>query len=108
MSFVAFVWLLFLGGALAALAVQFVLSRLALRLLWRLGETFTRLIWAHAIAAIVSACGWYAVTLRADPEGPKIALASAAVALIEFVVDALVLMRRRAKIRDAVYISRMR
>jgi hypothetical protein len=94
---------------LTLLLGQFVLSRGVLLILRRMGHTFPRLIITQALAFAVTAfvCAGIAAGAR------HLSLAATVVpglivAGLWFIVDALVLMRRRAKIRDAVYISRMR
>ncbi len=94
---------------LALLLGQFVLSRGVLLVLRRMGHT-PRLIITQALAFAVTAfvCAGIAAGGLRHLNLAATVVPGLIVAGLWFIVDALVLMRRRAKIRDAVYISRMR
>ena len=108
MSAIIFAWAPIVGGVFAGLAAQLLLSRIALLLLGRMGRTFQRLLAANILAYVVAASFWVFLQMRGAKPGWSAAFYSVFPALIWLVVDALILMRRRAKLRDAVYISRMR
>ncbi len=95
---------------LALLLGQFVLSRGVLLVLRRMGHTFPRLIITQALAFAVTAfvCAGIAAGGLRHLNLATTVVPGLIVAGLWFIVDALVLMRRRAKNRDAVYISRMR
>lgn len=98
----------FLVGVVFALLRQWLVSRLFLWLL-RSVTPFRRLQLAHAAAyfLIVAAC-----TYGLPFSGPPRLLAQAGLnlgpAVLWWACETLVLMRQQAKVRDAVYISRMR
>ena len=98
-----------IGAILGALLRQFLLSRLALFALTKMGDTARRIYLAHAITYVVAtlACA-YGFAKGGPPQFLHEALANLLPSLVWLVVDVLRMMRRRAKIRDAVYISRMR
>ena len=99
----------FLGAAVFALLRLGLVSRALLWLLQAMGPSFARLRIANAAAYLLNVA---VCTYGLPLSGPRNLLAqlglNLAPALLWLCVDTLVLMRRRAKIRDAVYISRMR
>lgn len=99
----------FIGGVLVALLRLGLVSRLMLLVLRPMGPTFARLRIANTVAYAVNVA---VCTYGVPFSGPHKLLAQIGLnlvpALIWLVFDTLALMRRRARIRDAVYISRMR
>jgi hypothetical protein len=99
----------FFVGALFALLRQGLISRLLLFALRPMGQTFRRIQVAHLVTygLIVAACS-FGLPFSGPASFPVQLGLNLGPALLWWIYDTLVLMRRRAKLRDAHAISRMR
>ena len=99
------------GAILGALLRQFLISRAVLWGLRRanLGDTLRRVLIGHVLTYVIAvlACA-YGLPHDGPPPILGQAMSNLAPSLFWLAVDVLRMMRRRAKIRDSVYISRMR
>jgi hypothetical protein len=93
----------------AALVGQFLVSRLLMFALKRLAQVRRGLAVIHLVSWLATSTALaYALADGGPPRFVSQALAGLLPALVWLVIDVLRLMRRRAKLRDAVAISRMR
>lgn len=94
---------------LIVFAAQFIISRALHLLLRRMGDTALRIYLAHAVSFVIATLGIAWLTRMGGP--PRIlemATLNLLPLLVWATVDILRLLRRRAKLRDAVAIARMR
>ena len=97
------------GVLLFLLILQLVFSRLFLWALKRMGDTARRIYGAHAIS-FVTVVGVLA-TATAGEGSPRIVeqiVMNLPALLVLSTIDILRLLRRRAKMRDAIAVARMR
>jgi hypothetical protein len=94
---------------LIVFAAQFILSRAIALLLKRMGDTAVRIYLAHAVSFVIATLGIAWLTRMGGP--PRIlemAVLNLLPLLVWVTVDILRLLRRRAKLRDAIAIAKMR